>query len=163
MKKIILSLALLLSMCVGAVAQTKVVFNGPIGIDWKFKRSFMHGNTLVVDFVVENNTSNDISCTITTDCTSSRGDFQLKAYDDEGNVYNSDPYFPAKNKFSGKLGGQNSIYNWETIPKGNLIKMRLQISDIDEFATIIKTLTVPVRLEQEYSELRVSNIPIPRE
>ena len=163
MKKIILSLALLLCLCVGAFAQTKVVFNGPIGVDWTFKRSFMHGNTLVVDFVVENNTSNDIYCIITTSCSSRRGSFELKAYDDEGNVYTSSAWNPTKNKFSGKLGGQNTLFNWEAVPKGNLIKMRMQISDIDEFATLIKTLTVPVGIGEDYSELRVSNIPIPRE
>lgn len=40
MKKLFLLAALLLCMCVGAIAQAKVVYDGPIGIDWKFNRSF---------------------------------------------------------------------------------------------------------------------------
>lgn len=171
MKKIILSLALLLCMCIGAMAQTKVVVNnGAIGIDWKFKRSFLNGNTLVVDFVVENNTSKDVWCQITPSFSANPvGSIELKAYDDEGNVY-SDPWYGGSTKFGGKIGGKNSLYEWETIPRGNLIKVRLQIPDIDEYATIIKTLVVPIitdpssgGLNQTYSELRVTNIPIPRE
>ena len=165
MKKIILSFALLLSMCIGAMAQTKVVVNnGAIGIDWKFKRSFLNGNTLVVDFVVENNTLKDVWCQITPSLNANPvGSIELKAYDDEGNVYSS-------TKFGGKIGGKNSYYEWETIPRGNLIKVRLQIPDIDEYATTIKTLVVPIitdpssgGLNQTCSELRVTNIPIPRE
>lgn len=161
MKKIILSLALLLSMCIGVMAQTKVSFNGPIGLDWKFKRSFMNGNTLVVDFVVENNTSKDIECMVAP--TYGTG---LKAFDDEGNVYT----YENKN-FSGITGSKNQIWVWESIPVGNMIKVRLQISGIDEYATIIKTLVVPISTDAtngrnpvaQQSELRVTNIPIPRE
>ena len=169
MKKIILSFALLLSLCVGAVAQTKVVFrNGPIGLDWKFKRSFLHGNSLVVDFVVENNTGKDMNCLILVSASTHIGSLELKAYDDEGTVYSSS-ILQYENKFSGKIGSKNSLYDWEMIPRDNLVKVRLQIADIDEYATIIKTLTIPVRvcpngtINEVYGEIRVSNIPIPRE
>lgn len=170
MKKIIFSLALLLCMCIGATAQTKVVVNnGAIGIDWKFKRSFLNGNTLVVDFVVENNTSKDVWCVITYSFSANPiGSTALKAYDDEGNVYESNALMSGV-PFSGKIGGKN-LNDWETIPVGNLIKVRLQISGIDEYATLIKTLVVPIitdpssgGLNQTFSELRVTNIPIPRE
>ena len=167
MKKLFLSAVILLCMFVGAVAQTKVSFNGPIGMDWKFKRSFMHGNTLVVDFVVENNMGKDMFCQITTSASGSKGSYVLKAYDDEGNVY-SDPWYGGTTKFEGKIGGKNSLYEDETIPRGNLIKVRLQIPGIDEYATLIKTLTIPISCgtsvyDKDYVELRVTNIPIPRE
>ena len=168
MKKIIFSLALLFCMCIGATAQTKVSFNGPIGMDWKFKRSFMHGNTLVVDFVVENNTSQDIGCTITKSGSGAKGSYEIKAYDDEGNVY-SEPWYGGSTNFEGKIGGKNSLYEGETIPRGNLIKVRLQIPGIDEYATLIKTLTIPIYhskyggLDADVAELRVTNIPSPRE
>ena len=158
MKKFFLSAVMLLCMCIGAMAQTKVVVNnGAIGVDWKFKRSFLSGNTLVVDFVVENNTSKDVWCVVTMSMNANPvGSVEVKAYDDEGNVY---------------AGSKNSLFNeWEKIPVGNLIKVRMQINDIDEYATKIKTLTVPIitdpstgGLNQTYSELRVTNILIPRE
>ena len=162
MKKLLLSAALLLCMCIGAMAQTKlIVNNGPIGLDWKFKRSFLSGNTLVVDFVVENNTSKDIDCMVVPNEGSG-----LKAFDDEGNVYT----YENKN-FSGTTGSKNQIWVWESVPVGNLIKVRLQISGIDEYATLIKNLTVPIATDSSngrspvatYSELRVTSIPIPRE
>ena len=166
MKKIILSFALLLCMCVGAFAQTKVVANGPIGIDWKFKRSFMNGTTLVVDLVMENNTGKDVRGVVTYSFSSKNGMVKLKAYDDEGNVYPGNAV--GENKFSGKMGSV-ALNNWETIPKNNLVKIRLQIADIDEYATLLKTLIVPVMIMtngtsgQENCELKVTNIPIPRE
>ena len=172
MKKIIFSFALLLGLSIGMIAQTKVVVNnGAIGVDWKFKRSFLNGNALVVDFVVENNTSTDVSCVITPSFSANPlGTIVLKAFDDEGNVYESNALMGGA-PFSGKIGGKNSLLNaWENIPVGNLIKVRLQIAGIDEFATKINTLTVPIitdpssgGLNQTYSELRVTNIPIPRE
>ena len=162
MKKLLLSAALLLCMCIGAMAQTKlIVNNGPIGLDWKFKRSFLSGSTLVVDFVVENNTSKDIECMVAP--TYGAG---LKAFDDEGNVYTYE-----NRNFSGITGSKNQIWVWESIPVGNLIKVRLQISGIDEYATVIKNLIVPILTDAtngrnpvaQQSELRVTNIPIPRE
>ena len=171
MKRLFLSAALLLCMCIGAMAQTKVVVNnGAIGVDWKFKRSFLSGNTLVVDFVVENNTSKDVWCVVTMSMNANPvGSVEVKAYDDEGNVYAYNSGY--NSNFSGKIGSKNSLFNeWEKIPVGNLIKVRMQINDIDEYATKIKTLTVPIitdpstgGLHQTYSELRVTNIPIPRE
>lgn len=169
MKKLFLSLALLSCMCIGANAQTKVIFNnGPVGLNWKFKRSFIQGTTLVVDFVIENNTGKDMSCQIASSVSAYIGNLELKAFDDEGNVYNSSR-FQYESKFSGKIGGKNSLYEWETIPRDNLVKVRLQIADIDEFATKIKMLTIPVGVSDNvgigdgYCELRVTNIPIPRE
>ncbi|MBQ3717652.1 MAG: hypothetical protein II901_04630 [Paludibacteraceae bacterium] len=169
MKKLLLSAALLLCMCIGMNAQKVVVNNGAIGIDWKFKRSFLNGNTLVVDFVVENNTSKDVWCIVKPGLSANPvGSISLKAYDDEGNVYESNPLMGGA-PFSGKIGGKN-LFDGETIPVGNLIKVRLQINGIDEYATIIKTLVVPIitdpssgGLNQTFSELRVTNIPIPRE
>lgn len=118
MKKLFLSAVILLCMFVGAVAQTKVSFNGPIGLDWKFKRCFMNGSTLVVDFVVENNTRNDMRMYITPSASGCNG---LKAYDDEGNIYDgSDRGGP----FSGKIGNKNLLNNIEFIPVGNMIKVR---------------------------------------
>ena len=170
MKRLFLSAALLLCMCIGAMAQTKLVMNnGLIGVDWKFKRCFMNGSTLVVDFIVENNTSKDVWCNVTGGFSANPlGTIDLKAYDDEGNVYEFDR-FRGGAPFSGKIGGKN-LFDGETIPVGNLIKVRLQINGIDEYATIIKTLVVPIitdpssgGLNQTFSELRVTNIPIPRE
>lgn len=169
MKKLLLSAALLLCMCIGMNAQKVVVNNGAIGVDWKFKRSFLNGNTLVVDFVVENNTSKDVGCIITCGFSANPiGSTALKAYDDEGNVYESNALMSGV-PFSGKIGGKN-LNDWEIIPVGNMIKVRLQISGIDEYATLIKTLVVPIitdpssgGLNQTFSELRVTNIPIPRE
>lgn len=167
MKKIILSLVLLFCMCIGAFAQTKVSFYGPIGLDWKFKRSFLNGNTLVVDFIVENNTSKDVTCRVTgSGYNRSKKDYDLTptAYDDEGNVYD----WPHR-QISGKMGSQNIVDGSDvTIPPSNLMKLRIQIADIDEFATLIKTLVLPVCFagviaEEKFAELRVTNIPIPRE
>ena len=170
MRRLYLIASMLLCMCLSANAQAKlIVNNGLIGLDWKFKRSFLSGNTLVVDFVVENNTSKDVGCIITCGFSANPiGSTALKAYDDEGNVYESNPLMGGA-PFSGKIGGKN-LNEWEIIPVGNMIKVRLQISGIDEYATLIKTLVVPIitdpssgGLNQTFSELRVTNIPIPRE
>ncbi len=164
MKKLLLSAALLLCMCIGMNAQTKLTFNGELpDIDWKLKRSFLNGSTLVVDFVIENNTSKDVECVILASLSASWGSPKLKAYDDEGNVYESNALMGGA-PFSGKIGGKNSLFDWETIPAGNLIKVRMQIAGMDEYATLIKTLTIPMMTSGEKrSELRVTNIPIPRE
>ena len=147
------------------MAQTKVDFiDGTIGVDWKFKRSFLNGNTLVVDFVVENNTSQDISLSILSrGCPNQIGWFDITAYDDEGNVYTNNVSRVGGN-FSGKMGSNNSLFATEMIPTGNLIRVRMQIASIDEYATQIKTLLVPTKVVgYDYSALRVTNIPIPRE
>lgn len=165
MKKIFFSLALLFYMCIGAMAQTKVSFNGPIGIDWTFKRSFMHGKTLVVDFVVENNTSKDLM-----DFGVNRDGFDeqsnhygITAYDDEGNIYAGDY---SSNQIAVSVANQPN-YNPVNLPIGNAVKVRMQIKGVDEFATKITTLMVPVmisgRMVMPGYVLRVTNIPIPRE
>ena len=163
MKKFFLSAALLLCMCIGMMAQAKVTpIEYPIGIDWKFKRSFLHGNTLVVDFVVENNTSKDISLSISyRGCPNQIGWFNITAYDDEGNVYTNDLI---GGHFSGKFGATDRLFSTEMIPTGNLIKVRMQIAGVDEYATTIKTLLIPTQIiGSDYSAIRVTNIPIPRE
>ena len=166
MKKIILSFALLLCMCVGAIAQTKVLYNnGPIGLDWKFKRSFVQGTTLVVDFTVTNNTGRDL-----TEFRPYRSGFDeqgksigVVAYDDEGNMYSGD-YQPNQIGFS--FANQYD-YNPISLPTGNMIKARVQIKGIDEFATQITTFISPILIPalgpNSWSVLRVTNIPIPRE
>ena len=164
MKKIILSFALLLSMCIGAMAQTKVSFNGPIGLDWNFKRSFMHGNTLVVDFVVGNNTSKDLNFGVHREgFDEQKNHYVITAYDDEGNIYAGDY---SSNRIDASVANQPN-YNFVNLPIGNVVKVRMQIKDIDEFATKITTLMVPVLIGWSMQSpgyvLRVTNIPIPRE
>lgn len=164
MKKLFLSAALLLCMCIGAMAQAKVSFNGPIGLDWKFKRSFMHGNTLVVDFLVENNTSNDITDfgIQTSGFDEQSNHYGIIAYDDEGNMYN----FWNNRQIYASMANQPD-YNAVNVPVGNAVKIRMQIKGIDEFATKITTLMAPVmisgRMVMPGYVLRVTNIPIPRE
>ena len=161
MKKIILSLALLLSMCIGAMAQTKVVYDGPLGINWKFKRSFTQGNTLFVDFVVENNTSTDLAefgAYYTGWDSAISNNYGITAYDDEGNMYDYD----TQRQINAKNGNQYN-FNRVALPKGNMIKVRIRIDGIDEYATLIKTLIVPVYSNRGFSKLTVTNIPIPRE
>ena len=166
MKRLLLSATMLLCMCVGAIAQTKVVYDGPMGIDWKFKRSFMNGNTLFVDFVVENNTSHDFpefgAVNQGYDPAISNT-YNITAYDDEGNMYD----YWTQRQINAKNGNQYN-FNRVALPKGNMIKVRIRIDGIDEYATIIKTFIIPVYHPgilgiPGFSKLTVSNIPIPRE
>ena len=114
-----------------------------------------------MDFVVENNTSKDIECMVAPNHGAG-----LKAFDDEGNVYTYE-----NRNFSGITGSKNQIWVWESVPVGNLIKVRLQISGINEYATVIKTLIVTILTDSsngrnpvaQASELRVTNIPSPRD
>ena len=168
MKKLFLLAALLLCMCVGAIAQAKVVYDGPIGIDWKFRRSFTQGNILFVDFVVENNTSHDFpefGAAYSGWDSAASNSYGITAYDDEGNMYDYD----TQRHINAKNGNQYN-FNRVALPKGNMIKVRIRIDGIDEYATIIKTFIIPVyhpgldRLGiPGFSKLTVTNIPIPRE
>lgn len=161
MKKLFLSLALLSCMCIGANAQTKVIFNnGPVGLNWKFKRSFIQGTTLVVDFVVENNTGKDIvEFFVNMDGFDEQGHhFDIVAYDDEGNMYSG--YEKIRINIANQ-GNGNAI----NFPAGQMVKVRIQIIGIDEFATKITSFMAPVRSSywNNWAVLRVSNISIPRE
>lgn len=161
MKKLFLSAVMLFSMCIGMNAQTKIVFNeGPLGLDFKFKRSFVQGTTLFVDLVASNNTGRDIDIKANIDgFDESFNHYGIVAYDDEGNMYNY--------KQIGVSMANQPNYNSVILPTENMVKVRVQIKGIDEFATEITTFISPIYIPERnhtyWGVLRVTNIPIPRE
>ena len=160
MKKIIFSLMLLLGMGLAANAQTKVSWDGPLGVNWKFKRCFVQNETCVIDLTIENAYSKDIQIQLGLfpDHWTNGG---TQIFDDEGNVYT---YKQIGGTFGGKDLSGYGMYSVVSILKGTVVKLRLQVTEMDEYASVIKTLRLPMSIQGiQTAELRVSNIPIMRE
>ena len=164
MKKMLFLAAAMLILCAPMVdAQVKLSWNGPIDIEWKVKRCYAKGETCVVDLVVENNSSQDASIQLGL-FPDSWCDGGILIHDDEGNVYNWE-------KVSGTFGGGDITgygrYRSVDVPKGTLVKFHYQIAEMDEFATVIKSLKFPMQIKTKSGskvyELRISNLPITRD
>ena len=164
MKKIILSFALLLCMCVGVSAQAKIIFDGYSDIDIKLKRCYVRANDCIVDVLITNHTRYDLIINAAVDDGLFRTD--LSAYDDEGNVY--DKYSIRGNLGDSSFGGADfSSSSGITIPKDVSVKLQFKIKNIDEYATVITSLICNFRgmSNEAYGKatLQIKNIPITRE
>lgn len=164
MKKILFFAAAMLILCSPiADAQAKLNWNGPLDIEWKVKRCYAKGSTCVVDLVVENNSSQDAKIMLGL-FPDSWCDGGILIHDDEGNVYNWE-------KVSGTFGGGDITgygrYRLVDVPKETLVKLHYQIADMDEYATVIKSLKFPMELRTNSGSklyvLKVTNLPIHRD
>lgn len=149
MKKFFFSLAFaLVSIC--AFSQVKVSINYP-DVDVVFKRCIVKGNIAYVDFMMMNNTDNDIKTTPYHGCRMDGVIKYFSAFDDEGNVYKcyQDANSTAAKIQSFTLGGDTysgdlltgNDYN-TVIPSGISVKCRVVLSKVDEFATKFSLLRV---------------------
>lgn len=147
MKKFLISLMMLLGLSITATAQVKVVWNGPMGLDIKYKRCYVRGNQCHIDFLIVNNMSKGIDV-----------DHENQAvYDDEGNVYD---YLKA----DVTIGGS---HRYITVPSETSIKAHVTISDFDEFAATIKTIKMDIKTYDSGRTgrfpLEIKNIPVARD
>ncbi|MBQ3717651.1 MAG: hypothetical protein II901_04625 [Paludibacteraceae bacterium] len=164
MKKIILSFALLLCMCVGVSAQAKIIFDGYPDINITVKRCYVRGNDCILDAVITNHTRYDLRAMVGV------GDglfgTDLTAYDDEGNVYNK---YGIRGTFGDSSfgGGTYSSSSAVTIPRDVSVKIQFKIKEINEFASMITSLICNFRgmSDEAYGKatLQMKNIPITRE
>lgn len=164
MKKLFLSIAILLCMSMIANAQTKVIFDGYNGIECKVKRCYVRGNDCIVDVLITNNTRYDLqTCACVGD-----GLFRtdLCAYDDEGNTYNK---YVIRGTFGDSYFGESDYASacGVSIPRDVSIKLQFKIKNIDEFATVITSLICNFRgmSDEAYGKatLQIKNLPITRE
>ena len=164
MKKILFIAATLLLMCAPmAEAQVKLNWNGPLDIEWKLKRCYAKGGVCVVDLVVENNSSQDVTIQLGL-FPDHWCDGGILIHDDEGNIYNWE-------KVSGTFGGGDITgygrYRKVDVPKETLVKLHYQIADLDEYATVIKSLKFPTEVRTSSNTniyvLKITNIPINRD
>lgn len=156
--------ALLSCICVGVTAQTKVIFDGYSGLDFRVKRCYVQGNDCIVDVLCTNHTKYDLNAYL---CVGD-GIFKtdLTAFDDEGNTYDTwdiRGIWGSESFGGGTYAGTGRV----NIPLDISIKLQFKIKNIDEFATNITCLTCNFRgiSDEAYgtATLQIKNIPITRE
>ena len=165
MKKLLLSAALLLCMCIGMNAQPKILWDGPTGLDVKFKRCYVQGSRCIIDYTITNNTGKDIS-QISTD---GWVGYEPTAYDDEGNRYKCELN-------GGDFDNQQSSIGYvcmkgcaTPLPKDITIKAHIVITNLDEYASNLTLYKHYYHVEFSNGQilnqvkLEIRNIPIPRE
>lgn len=166
MKKLFLSLAFaLISIC--AFSQVKVSINYP-DVDVVFKRCIVKGNIAYVDFVMTNNSNEELEI----QPRASNADSDWSTYDDEGNVYRPSES-SKRNQLSFSLAGitiGNLCYNFSyiTLPVGIPLKGRLQITGVDDFATQFILVGMKGHVNGSRSGgssaiIQLKNIPITRQ
>lgn len=164
MKRLLLSATMLLCISVGAMAQTKVIFDGYPDVDIIVKRCYVRGNDCILDAVITNHTRYDLRAMVGVGDGLFRTD--LTAYDDEGNVYNN---YGIRGTFGDSSfgGGTYASSSAVTIPRDVSVKIQFKIKEINEYATVITSLICNFRgmSDEAYGKatLQMKNIPITRE
>ena len=169
MKKVFLSLALsFMSIC--SFSQVKVSFDYP-DVEVQFKRCVLKGNIAYLDFLMTNNTKEEIIARPR----DSYGNDHLSAYDDEGNVYlyelSSDSPKIWIQSFAGKTINSISFSAVDIIvPVGIPVKGRIQIFDVDEFSTLFNLVKIPFwpfygksQNKNNSATIQFKNVPIIRQ
>lgn len=129
-----------------AFAQVKCVSSNA-SYEITYKRSFVSGSSVIVDFLV-NNYGNE---------TNYFRIYSITAYDDEGNVYNFESYG------TGCVDVGNTGNNSADLEPDIPIKVRITLKNVDEFSTIIKKLILPFGNGYDKNSFTITNIPIPRD
>lgn len=150
MKKIILLVIATLFTFV-ATAQVKIISGDPY-IDLKYKRTIVSGNNVIIDFLMTNHSRGEIEAIM-------YNFVNLSFTDDEGNVYGNQNF-----KIDiGNSGNETGVFSPE-IP----LKVRLTLTNIDEYATAITSIIYPYYYYPLPSTnavdctMKIYNIPIPR-
>lgn len=150
MKRIIL-LAITALITFTAAAQVKI-YSGDPYIELKYKRTIVSGNTVIVDFLMTNHHRNEIEACL-------YNFVNLSFTDDEGNSYGNQNF-----KIDvGNSGKETGVFSPE-IP----LKVRLTLTNIDEYATAITSMIYPYyyyplpSTNSVNRTMKIYNIPIPR-
>ena len=135
---------------------TKIVTNHP-DLSIKLKRCSVSGKTCVIDLLITNNGSDDVSMQM------AGGDYHSSAFDDEGNQYNRD-------SFKVKMGNSYltaGFLNSCSLPSGTPIKARIQIEGTAEEATTFTRIQLQLACDalglDKDKLVMLYNIPISRE
>ncbi len=150
--------------------QTTNSFYGNPGIDFKFKRCVCSGSTAYVDFTITNNSKVHVQGhLLEKEPCSGFANYYTAAYDDEGNMYT---FRTAPCKINHiDIANQSVSYNYEfsfDLPVGVPVRMRVTLSNVDEYATTISLLKVCFRNmnpSEYYGQalFEAKNIPIVRQ
>ncbi len=153
MKKSILLTALSL-FCLLATAQVKVTSPWPT-TPITFKRCVATGSTGYIDFLLTNETKDELQYGINT-C-------DVYLYDDEGNCYSEN----GRNILPPVFGNNQEYFC--VVPAGTTIKCRISFTGLDEYATIFTNISIKVwaKLNRpaymaEYKPMTITNVPITR-
>ena len=150
MKKIIL-LAITALITFTATAQVKI-YSGDPNIDIKYKRTIVSGNTVIIDFLMTNLLRTEIEACL-------YNFVNLSFTDDEGNMYGNQNF---------KINVGNSGKETGVFSPGIPLKVRLTLTNIDEYATAITSIIYPYYYYPSPSinsvdrTMKIYNIPIPR-
>ena len=149
MKKIIL-LVIASLITFAASAQVKINSGDPY-IDLKYKRTIVSGSTVIIDFLMTNLSRGEIEACLY--------NFVNLSFTDDGNVYGNQNF-----KIDiGNSGKETGVFSPE-IP----LKVRLTLTNIDEYATAITSIIYPYyyyplpSTNSVNRTMKIYNIPIPR-
>lgn len=171
-KNLLISMAMLLSFV--ALAQVQCTFLDNPDISAQFKRCVAIGNTAYVDFILTNNGRKDLRGYVSAKehCAGYDG-YISSAYDDEGNVYTGYDYmkgWPDKRLYSVTIAGTCSIVGGSgsfTLPSGIPVKGRIEIKDLDGYATMFNLVKIAFRGMSDgtygIALLELKNVPITRQ
>ena len=164
MKKILLILMAMFAFGLQNVnaqdAPLKIVTNNP-DFTIKVKRCAASGKTVIIDLLLNNVGTNDIDVE---EVRGGGGTYISEAYDDEGNIYQSD-------NLKVKIANRASYEVYDTgkfsIPSGVPMRLSIQISNVPQSAESIARLKLIFFCNAwglgPDKPVRISNIPITRD
>lgn len=151
MKKLFI---IFIALCCTFMAGAQVKINtGDPYIGLQYKRTIVSGNTVMVDFVMTNFKNIEIEACL-------YNFVNLSFTDDEGNVYDNNSF-----KIDiGNSGQETAVFSPE-VP----LKVRLILTNINEYATAITSINYPYYYMTDpgriatHRTMKIYNIPIPRD
>jgi hypothetical protein len=162
MKKILLTLMAIFAFGLQNVcaqdAPLKIVTNHP-DFSIKVKRCAASGKTVIIDLILNNNGTNDVDV-----CEVNGGGRNSEAYDDEGNIYQSENLkVKIANRTAYELYGSGEF----SIPSGVPMRLSIQINNVPQSAESIARLKLIFNCKVwglNYDKpVRINNIPITRD
>lgn len=165
MKKSLLLTCMLFLMSITMNAQVKITRQYlPIELDVKVKRCVVSGNQGYIDLVFTNYTGHSIGEFFILPYNGDVKYSETVAYDDEGKVY----YYQSNGSDIHKitLGGKDGK-SYNTFPEDVPVKMRIELTNISEFATEFTLLNINFRgylspNNNDDGSITIRNIPITR-
>ena len=170
MKKILLTLMAIFAFGLQNVcaqdAPLKIVTNHP-DFSIKVKRCAASGKTVIIDLILNNNGTNDVEDYNITTNTMGGSVFNFsnsEAYDDEGNIYQSENLkVKIANRTAYELYGSGEF----SIPSGVPMRLSIQINNVPQSAESIARLKLIFNCKVwglNYDKpVRINNIPITRD
>lgn len=164
MKKILLTLMAIFAFGLQNVcaqdAPLKIVTNHP-DFSIKVKRCAASGKTVIIDLILNNNGTNDVDVN---EVRGGGGTYISEAYDDEGNIYQSDNL---KVKIANRTTYEQYTTGEFSIPSGVPMRLSVQINNVPQSAESIARLKLIFFCNvwglNSAKPVRINNIPITRD